>query len=988
MMFRQLFIVLLLFFITNPAIAQLSVNEIMASNSSIISDENGEFDDWIEIYNASDVSVNLAGLYVSDDPENLSKWQIPSTSSAQTTINAKGYLLLWMDSDPEQGAHHVDFKLSAGGEFIALVDSDGSTVLDSTSFGEQTTDLSLGRTTDGSGSFAFLNPTPNSTNAGSEVDQVSQAPEFSLESGFYSNEITIGISTSATAEILYETGGAKPTQNSTLYNSPLSFDTTTVIRAIAIESGKQPSEVVTNTYLFEDPHTVPVVSFVMEPDSLFDFDKGMYVIGDSSETNGEYPFFGANFWEGFQYPVHIEYLNESGNPEFEFQAEAEIGGNFSRGFLKKSFVINNNAEFGLEELNYPLFEENEYTNYDGFTIRAGAEERSRLLNELLREVNIDWNHKNAMQAYQYSVLYINGEYWGIYNIYERKNDDFVESRYGFDDIDMIKDFDEVKDGDYQAYQELINNFNDASLQGDEFFQYADSVIDFESFTDHWIYQLYTSHGDPNNLRYWRPRQTDGKWHYISHDFDWWRNLDAQPGNYFPSLKTFLSEEPFGFWLFGRMMTNETYKEIFLNRFADMMNTAFQPDYLLELIAEIDSKINPEIPRDIARWDEGWYDIGGPTDYDMEYIRSLTENYVVEYPANLYAEIADTLGNDTLRVTLNSTQNGAITINSISPDVSSESWSGLYFSDTEITLKAEPEFGFQVASWTVNGEQFSTDKNITLPLTDEPMDVSVTFEEVTETLVINEINYNSADNFDMGDWVEIYNPLETDVDVSGWIFKDEDDTHEYVIPENTIIQSSGYLVIANDTSALKSINPDARNFVGDFDFGLSGNTDAARLFNTSNTLIDIVEYDDESPWPTEPDGNGATLELIDSDSDNSLGTSWMASTRQGGTPGWENGTMPTSIDEETEIADSFVLLQNYPNPFNPSTNISFVLPQSTNVELTVFNMLGQKVKTLIKENRSAGSHTVTFDASNLSSGIYLYQLKTPTVTKTQRMVLVK
>lgn len=325
---------LLLIFISTPAFAQLSINEIMASNSTVIADNEGEFDDWIEIYNAGNVSVNLAGLYLSDDPDDLTKWQIPSTSSAQTTINANGYLIIWLDNDSEQGAHHVDFKLSAGGEHIALVDTDGTTVLDSISFGEQTTDISLGRKTDGIGSFAFLNPTPNAMNDGSEVAEVSDAPSFSLETGFYSGTITVGLSASGSAEIRYETGGSVPTANSPLYSSPISLDTSTVIRAIAIESGKQASETITNTYLFEDQHTIPVVSFVMEPDSLFDYDKGMYVIGDSSETNGQYPFFGANFWEDFQYPLHIEYMNEFGNPEFEFMAEAEIGGNFSRGFQR------------------------------------------------------------------------------------------------------------------------------------------------------------------------------------------------------------------------------------------------------------------------------------------------------------------------------------------------------------------------------------------------------------------------------------------------------------------------------------------------------------------------------------------------------------------------------------------------------------------------------------------------------------------------------
>jgi hypothetical protein len=975
--------------ISSSAFAQLSINEIMASNSTIIADNEGEFDDWIEIYNAGSVSINLAGLYLSDDPGDLTKWQIPNTSSSLTTVNANDYLIIWLDNDSEQGAHHVDFKLSADGEFIALTNADGTSVIDSLSFGEQTTDLSLGRQTDGTGDFRFLNPTPNAKNDGSVVAEISDSPSFSIATGFYSGTQTIGISAQANAEIRFETGGKVPTSNSTLYTSPIQLDTSTVIRAIAIESGKQPSETVTNTFLFETTHTIPVVSFVMEPDSLFDFEKGMYVIGDSSDTNGQYPFFGANFWEDFQYPLNIEYMNEFGNPEFEFMAEAEIGGNFSRGFLKKSFVINNNDEFGLNRLQYPLFPENDYDEYDGFVLRAGAEERSRLLNELMRTINLQWNHKNAMQSYEPAVLYINGQYWGIYNIYERKNDDFVESRYGFNDIDMIKDYDEVTDGDAIAYDELLDNFNDETLTGDAFFSYAESVIDFDSFTDHWIYQLYTSHGDPNNVRYWRPRQQDGKWHYISYDFDWWKNLGDEPNEFYSSLRDFITGSTGGFKILGRMLENDRYKEIFLNRLADLLNTSFQPEYMMGLIDSIDTVINPEMSRDIARWTDGWYDIGGPTNYDMEYIKTVTEWYVEDIPDFIYSEIADTLGNDTTRVTLASTSNGTVNLNSISPDISENSWSGIYFTDTEIYLIAKPAPGYQVANWFVNDESYSTSNSISIPLQNsDPIEISVSFQEITDVLVINEINYNSSDDFGTGDWVEIFNTMDEAVDVSGWVFKDQVDSNSFVIPNNTVLEAFGYLVIADDTTKLKTVNPDARNYIGDFAFNLSGSGEELRLFNADGGLVDVLTYSDDAPWPTEADGDGSTLELINSTSDNTLAASWMASVRLGGTPGWENGTIPTSNENELESPNSFALDQNYPNPFNPSTNISFRLPSSVKVNLTVYNMLGQKVKTLIDGNLNSGTHTIQFNAGNLSSGVYLYQLRTPTTSLTQRMVLVK
>jgi len=986
---RYLLSIIILFCISATASAQLTVNEIMASNSTIIADNEGQFEDWIEIYNASSVSINLADYYLTDDPNNLTKWKIPNTSSAQTTINANGYLILWLDNDPEQGAHHVDFKLSAGGEYIALVAKDGTSLLDSTSFGEQTTNISYGRKTDGIGSFSFLNPTPNAANNGSSVAEISESPEFTIESGYYSGILTVGITATAGAEIRYATGGSVPTSTSTLYSSPISIDSSTVIRVIAIESGKQESEIVTNTYLFEEQHTIPVVSFVMEPDSLFDYDKGMYVIGDSAETTRIYPFQGANFWEDFQYPLHIEYMNKFGIPEFEFMAEAEIAGNFSRGFLKKSFTINNNDRFGLGEIEYPLFPENDYDRYDGFTLRAGAEERSRLLNELIRTINLDWNHKNAMQSYTSVILYINGKYWGIYNLYERKNDDFVESRYGFNDIDMIKDYDDVTDGDEIAYQELIDNFNDESLQGAAFFNYAESVLDFDSFTDHWIYQIYTSHGDPNNVRYWRPRQENGKWHFISHDFDWWENLgETDLNNYVSSLKDFINGSTGGYKILGRMLENQTYLEIFLNRMADLLNTSFKPEYMKTVIDSIDAAINPEIDRDIARWTDGWYDIGGPTEFDMEYIKAVTKLYVDDIPNYIYSEIADTLQYDTVSVTLASTLNGRIELNSIRPDISSTAWKGIYFQDTNIKLQAIPEEGYQISAWIINGVTQPGSQILTLPLTSTPVTLETQFEEISEILVINEINYNSSDNFGTGDWVEIFNTMNDPVDISGWVFKDDIDTNSYTIPANTILAPDGYLVIADDTTKLKSVNPQARNFVGDFSFNLSASGEQLRLFNAEGGLVDVIVYEDNLPWPVEADGNGSTLELIDPSANNTLAENWMSSSRLGGTPGWENGTIPTSSESEADAPRTFALNQNYPNPFNPSTYISFVLPSATNVELTVYNMLGQKVQTLISGNLTSGTHSINFDASNLSSGIYLYQLRTSTTSLTKRMVLVK
>lgn len=138
------------------------INEFMASNDTTITDESGEYDDWLELYNAGNEPEDIGGLFLTDDSTNLTKWMIPEGSD----ISATGFLLMWCDEDQEQGDFHTNFKLSAiAGEFLALVASDGFTIIDSLSFNPQTTDISYGRISDGNTSWDFFDtPTPNSSN--------------------------------------------------------------------------------------------------------------------------------------------------------------------------------------------------------------------------------------------------------------------------------------------------------------------------------------------------------------------------------------------------------------------------------------------------------------------------------------------------------------------------------------------------------------------------------------------------------------------------------------------------------------------------------------------------------------------------------------------------------------------------------------------------------------------------------------------------------
>ncbi|HOZ21086.1 MAG TPA: CotH kinase family protein [bacterium] len=157
----------------------LRLNELMADNSTAAADEAGDHDDWLEIFNSGSEPAALAGLYLTDKRDRLNKWRIAQTIPE---LAPGTWLVIWCDEEQEQGSLHANFKLSAGGEFLALVDRDGLTILDSLSFGPQTTNLSLGRYPDGHGAWQTMAPTPGTANRTANlVQQRAQEREFTLQ---------------------------------------------------------------------------------------------------------------------------------------------------------------------------------------------------------------------------------------------------------------------------------------------------------------------------------------------------------------------------------------------------------------------------------------------------------------------------------------------------------------------------------------------------------------------------------------------------------------------------------------------------------------------------------------------------------------------------------------------------------------------------------------------------------------------------------------
>ena len=259
------------------------------------------------------------------------------------------------------------------------------------------------------------------------------------------------------------------------------------------------------------------------------------------------------------------------------------------------------------------------------------------------------------------------------------------------------------------------------------------------------------------------------------------------------------------------------------------------------------------------------------------------------------------------------------------------------------------------------------------------------------IVINEINYHSSDEYDSGDWIELYNPTSSQVNISGYVFKDEDNDHEFLIPNNTILESEEFIVLCNDLALFNTVFPEVNNVLGDFDFGLSGGGELIRIFNAANVLIDTVHYDDDLPWPQEADGNGPTLELMSPFLANDLAENWSSSEGLG-TPGTINSVFLNN-DSRKSLPSNIKLSDNYPNPFNPYTTIEYQLDITQRVNVSIYDLLGRRIKTLVNDIKNAGQHTIQWDAKDsegliVAGGVYLYQIQTDSYNQSKKMVYLK
>ena len=914
----------------------------------------------IQAHNVSDTSSDLTiipfltAIFTTDSSQGITPPDVLQYASENTSL-------------------HTDFKLSSSGETIYLRDNSGNLV-DSLSFENLQSDVSIGISTNSSELVYFQTTTPNDENDNSEsAGIVSSVVQFSDDGGSVNNTINLSLSGNSDGEyIRYTLDSSEPDYTSIFYDSPIQINSTTVVRAKIFKNNYIPGYSETRSYFYYINHDIPFVSIVSDPYNLFDNDYGIYELGDDADDG--FPYFGANFWEDWERPAHFSLFNPNGELEIEFNAGIKIFGGYSRGNAQKSFAFFARGQYGLSEFDYPFFSELNYSKFQSFTLRNSGNDwlksqiKDAAVTSLMSGTDLEY------QSHQSVASYVNGDYWGLYKIREKVNEHFLASKANIsvDDIDLLTNDAEVLHGTNEDYINLRNFMSINNLAYSSNYNYVKTQVDIDNFIIYNVIQIYGDNRDwpGNNIKYWK--SDGGKWRWILYDTDfsfsgqWWA-WDVNNHYLVNSLNFVLSgnqtnwaNAPWATLMLRRLIENIEFRNKFVNRYADELNTRFLASNVVQHFNDIYDVILDEVPDHMERWnsnDNPYYFVEQMINFAVNRPDYAKEHILIELDLPNYHKVS--LENSTPEF-------GFIRVNN-NLKIQELAWNGDYFEEVPITLKAVPEFGYTFSHWS--GANNSTDEEITLDINNDEFVEAHFVEDQTPTdlnIVINEINYKSSDDFNSNDWLELYNPNSYAVDISNWIFSDDNDANIYEFPENTIIQEESYLVIVKDIDDFSDSFAEISNYVGEFDFGLSSSSDAVRLFNSEMVIQDEVYYTSSFPWPNLGNGDGYTLELISPSLDNSLAENWT-NFNEHGSPNEVNS--PTANINSTEQIKSVL----WPNPVENTLNITLNIDYLDNYTIELYDLKGVNLKEIFRGNLDLGDSNLFYNTDNLSSGVYLIKI---------------
>lgn len=742
------------------------LNEVCCYNDTIIYDRLGVYNDYIEIYNSSSDEVDISGFHISDDKHNLTKYTFPENSF----IESDAYRIIWASEAPfevvdDEYYSYLRFRLKAG-ETVYLSEPSGN-VIDKIKIPENIMrDVSYSKLANDAWDVVEATPGEMNSDKPKEADKLlDYTVNFNVSSGFYKMPFWLEMTTDGNCDIFYTLDGSEPTTNSFKYEKPIWIEDVSgtpnryacinnisllkdvyvpdypvekanVIRAIAVNhEGLKGSESTATYFVGFDGkpgfENIPVISLVTDPENLFGYEKGIYVTGKVWDLNRDIAAELAQQREDWMYFTHsnytsrgkgwkpeafMQYFDRMGNVIYSQMIRLKIHGEWSRACNQKSFGMIALPELdGKQYVCEGLFGQSE----NSLILRTGGTRdiyatkiRDVLNQQLVADRNI------GIQAYEPCQVFLDGEYWGLYNLQERIEESYFVSHYSVDKDNLIvyKNYTVIagEQEEEQLYNDVVDFAVKNDLAKDEYYKQIQQMIDIQSYIDYYCFQIYVANCDSvgNNFGRWRVRVAnddkygDGRWRWFLYDTD--DSAGLVPGRSDADTDSFKE----GNWqknalddeLFTALIQNEEFKEQFIKTFMDMANYNFDSekvshriDELADLYCSAAVVSHRRFLDKNYREDEYWDAISVIKDFYRNRYQYITA----------YLKEDFSLSGDLKKVEIERAEipGGTVRLNTLVIQ-GDETFSGKYYSDYDISLHVDTYEGYQFVGWDINGDMVS------------------------------------------------------------------------------------------------------------------------------------------------------------------------------------------------------------------------------------------------------------------------------------------
>jgi hypothetical protein len=581
----------------------LIISEVVTYSSGMLTPYGMTSYDWVEILNAGSSAVNLLGYGLSDKPGRPRLWQFPNT-----VIEPGEYKLVFL-SGLEQApkgssALHAQFRLSALGGQITLSDPSGK-LLDMLPVPAIEPDTSFGRSLAMNAPLYFDTPTPGAANAPG-VPGYAAAPIADTPGGGFHGAISVSLTAAKDAIIRYTLDGSDPSETSAVYTQPIAIGETTVLRARAYQEGLRESKIVTNTYLIGLYHQLPVISIVTDPDNLWNPLNGIYAGDYTQSSKTKVAYDDLPYWQKNTVAGSFEFFETDGTRVSSESIELGLHGQFSLDIPQKSFRITAKARYGSTELAYQFFPDRPYDTYQSLVLRNGGNDGkyTRIVDGLQSRM-VDWTDTNLYHMpWRPAVVYLNGQYWGHYNIRERVNAHSLARYEGWDDpdnVDLIKGDNSVLSGSFTNYSQLLQYVKGHDLNDPEALATVLGWIDVDNYFDYMIFEMYFGNTDTGNIKFYRLREPGEKWKWVLFDLDWGMYESSNDGCKIWLDPAGTGENNFDNTLILKLLEVPSMRDKFLARYGQLFQETFKPERMIELAREMAGEIDQEMSLHFNRW---------------------------------------------------------------------------------------------------------------------------------------------------------------------------------------------------------------------------------------------------------------------------------------------------------------------------------------------------------------------------------------------------